>query len=110
MVVEELKCNIIISLVLELPNLYKPFKVDIDVIMYVMGEMLAQGGKLVCYHFDLFYGLPPIKIHNIWRNTHYSILLPFHVASPTKEHIPLESWREPYYSLIFVATLERNEY
>ena len=57
MVVEELKCNISISLVLELPNLYKPFKVDIDVIMYVMGEMLAQGGKLVCYHFELFYGV-----------------------------------------------------
>ena len=29
----------------------------IDVIIYVMGEMLTQGGKLVCYHFELFYGV-----------------------------------------------------
>jgi len=39
-----------------LPNLFKPFEVDIDASGYVMGEVFMQGDKPICYHFEIFHG------------------------------------------------------
>jgi hypothetical protein len=30
--------------------------VETNEIKYAMGPILMQGGKLVCYHFEMFYG------------------------------------------------------
>jgi penicillin V acylase-like amidase (Ntn superfamily) len=42
---------------LMLPNLHKPFEVEMDASGYAMREVLMQGGRLVCYHFEVFYGV-----------------------------------------------------
>jgi hypothetical protein len=42
--------------VIVIPNLSNPFKVDIDASGYVMGEVLMQGGRPVCYNYELFHG------------------------------------------------------
>jgi hypothetical protein len=39
-----------------LPKLQNPFKVETNVSGYAMGEVLVQGGRLVCYHYELFHG------------------------------------------------------
>ena len=39
-----------------LPNLQQHFKMERDVSGYVMGVVMMQGGRLVCYHFEVFHG------------------------------------------------------
>ena len=53
---EELKKKIIHAPVMALLNLQRPFQVETDVSGYVMGVVLMQGGRLVCYHFEVFHG------------------------------------------------------
>jgi len=56
-VFDELKRKIIQAPVLPLPNLQKPFKVEIDASGYAMGEIQMQGGRPMCYHFEVFHGV-----------------------------------------------------
>jgi len=42
--------------ILALPNLQKPFKVEINVSVYSMELVLIQGGNIVCYHSKIFHG------------------------------------------------------
>jgi hypothetical protein len=53
---EELKCNISQALVPTLPNLHKPFEVEMNASGYAMGVVLMQGGNMVCYHFEMYHG------------------------------------------------------
>jgi hypothetical protein len=39
-----------------LPNLQKPFEVETDASGYAMGAIMMQGGRLVCYHSEVFHG------------------------------------------------------
>ena len=41
---------------LPLPNLQQPFEVETDVSGYALGAVLMQGGRLVCYHNEVFHG------------------------------------------------------
>jgi len=52
-----MKWNISQAHVLALPNLQKSFEVEMDVSGYVMGEVLMQGGKMVCWNLG-FLGKP----------------------------------------------------
>jgi hypothetical protein len=52
----KLKINISQVPVLALPKFQNPFEVEIDASGYAMGEILMQGGRLVCYHSDIFHG------------------------------------------------------
>jgi len=52
---DELKRNINQALILALPNLQKPFKVETNASGYAMGAVLIQGGKQVCYHSKMFH-------------------------------------------------------
>ena len=56
MAFEEINKKIIQALVLALPNLQRTFEEEIDASGYTMGVVLIQGGRLVCYHSELFYG------------------------------------------------------
>lgn len=51
-----MKRKIIQTLVLVLPNLQTPLEVEIYASGYAMGEILMQGGTLVCYHSKVFHG------------------------------------------------------
>jgi hypothetical protein len=42
--------------IISLPNLHNPFKVEMNAREYAMGAILMQGGKLVCYHYEMFHG------------------------------------------------------
>ena len=53
---EEIKKKIIQAPVLALPNLQRPFEVEIDASGYVMEVVLMQGGRSVCYHSEVFHG------------------------------------------------------
>jgi hypothetical protein len=53
---DELKRNTSEATMLELPNLQKLFEVETFTSGYSMGEVLMQGGSLVCYHFEVFHG------------------------------------------------------
>jgi hypothetical protein len=53
---DELKGKISQAPVLALPNLQKPFEVEIDASRYAMGVVLMQGGRLVCYHSEVCHG------------------------------------------------------
>jgi hypothetical protein len=53
---DELKRKISEAPMLALPNLQKPFEVEIDASGYAMGAVPMQGGRLVCYHYELFHG------------------------------------------------------
>jgi hypothetical protein len=48
--------NISQALVLALPNLQNPCKVETNASGYAMGAVLMQEGRLVCYHFEIFHG------------------------------------------------------
>lgn len=49
-----LKEKLSTTLVLTLPNLLKPFKIEIDASGFAMGVVLMQGGMSVCYHSKNF--------------------------------------------------------
>ena len=53
---EELKKKISQAPILALPKFQQTFKVDRDVSGYVMRVVLMQGGRLVCYHPEVFHG------------------------------------------------------
>ncbi|KAH9291640.1 hypothetical protein KI387_043172, partial [Taxus chinensis] len=53
---ESFKYKISHAPVLALPNLQLPFEVETDVSDYVMGVVLLQGGRPICYHSELFHG------------------------------------------------------
>jgi hypothetical protein len=52
----ELKRKIGQAPVLALRNLQNPFKVETDASGYAMGAVLMQGGRPICYHFEIFQG------------------------------------------------------
>jgi hypothetical protein len=41
---------------LTLPNLKNPFEVETNASGYAMRVVLMQGGRPLCYHFELFHG------------------------------------------------------
>jgi penicillin V acylase-like amidase (Ntn superfamily) len=52
---DEIKLNISQAPILTFPNLHKLFEVETDASGYVMGVVLMEGGKLVCYHSKMFH-------------------------------------------------------
>jgi hypothetical protein len=53
---DEFKRKITHTLVLALPNLHKPFELEIDASGYAMGAVLMQGGRAIYYHSEVFHG------------------------------------------------------
>ena len=53
---EPLKEKISSTLVLALPNLRQPFKIQIDASDYAMGVVLLHHGNPITFHFDTFNG------------------------------------------------------
>jgi hypothetical protein len=51
-----LKKKIIDALVLAMPNLQRPFELEIDSSGNALGEVLMQGGRPMCYHSEFFHG------------------------------------------------------
>jgi hypothetical protein len=51
---DEMKRNFIQEPILSLQNMHNPFEVDIDASGYSMVELMMQGGRLVCYQFEVF--------------------------------------------------------
>jgi len=49
-----LKENISTTPVLALPDLQRPFEIQIDASDYAMGSVLTQHGKPICYHSEIF--------------------------------------------------------
>jgi len=39
-----------------MPNLHRPFALEMDASGYVLGAVLMQGGRPICYHSKLFHG------------------------------------------------------
>lgn len=54
---EELKKKISQARVHTLPKLQQPFEMETYVSGYVIGVVLMQEGRHVCYHFELFHGV-----------------------------------------------------
>jgi hypothetical protein len=50
-----MKRNISQAPVLVLPNLQSPFQVEANASGYAMGAVLMHGGRLICYHFEVFH-------------------------------------------------------
>jgi len=38
-----------------LPNLQNPYEVETDESGYAMGVFLMQGGRMTCYHYEVFH-------------------------------------------------------
>ena len=55
---------------LVLPNLHKPFKMDISGSVYSMRVVFNHEAKSVCYHFEIFPYRSPILPY-IWQVTLY---------------------------------------
>jgi hypothetical protein len=53
---DELKRKTNQASILTLPNLQKPFKLEMDSSGYVMTAVLMQGNKSICYHYEMFHG------------------------------------------------------
>jgi hypothetical protein len=53
---QKLKWKISQAPVLTCLNFHNPSEVDIDASRYAIGLILMEGGKLVCYHYDIFHG------------------------------------------------------
>jgi hypothetical protein len=51
-VFNDLKHHLCSALVLSLPNLQKPFEIEIDASYYVVGTILTQHSHLVAYHSE----------------------------------------------------------
>lgn len=45
------------ALVLAMPNLQRPFELEIDASGYALGALLMQGGRPLYYHSELFHGV-----------------------------------------------------
>jgi hypothetical protein len=45
------------ALVLMLPNLQNPFEVETNASGYAMGAILMQGGRPICYHYEVFHAV-----------------------------------------------------
>ena len=54
---DEMKRKISEAPVLTLLNLQKPFEVETYSSGYAMGVVLMQGGRSLCYHSEVFYGV-----------------------------------------------------
>jgi len=54
---EYLKNKISDAIVLSMPNIQRPFEIDIYVSGYALGAVLMQGGMPMCYHSELFHGV-----------------------------------------------------
>jgi hypothetical protein len=54
---DALKEKISSSLVLPLPDLRQPFKIQTDASNYLMGAVLLQHGKPICFHSKTFNGV-----------------------------------------------------
>lgn len=50
-----MKIKITQALVLTLPNLKNPFKVDMDASWYALGTFFMQGGRHLCYHSKILF-------------------------------------------------------
>jgi len=53
---EEIKQKNIQAPIISLPNLYKYFEADMDPSGYVVGVVLMQGGRSICYNSRMFLG------------------------------------------------------
>jgi hypothetical protein len=42
--------------ILTFPNLHKPFEVERDTSGYDVGVVSMEGGKPICYHYEMFHG------------------------------------------------------
>jgi hypothetical protein len=56
-VFDEMKIKINQASVLVLLNLHKSFEVETDASGSAMGVVMMQGGRLLCYHFEVFHGV-----------------------------------------------------
>ena len=52
--IQHLERKISTTLVLALPNLQQPLEIEIDVSDYIVGAVLMQHGKPICYHSETF--------------------------------------------------------
>jgi hypothetical protein len=52
----EIKRKINQALVLASPKFQNPFKVKINASVYAMGAVLMQGGRPLCYHYEILHG------------------------------------------------------